>query len=385
MTIPSLLAGALLAADTYSPERVRALLAKLPAALLTRLHLTAFGDLKTLSTILKVVLALDLLRTVNRVLNRVATNHWRWNAHLGWQWSDEVAIVTGGCSGIGHKLTYGLLAKGATVVVLDIQDMPKDMGARAKSLSPATTSDTKPSLVNGGSTRLFYYRCDITSPDSVRAAAAAIAREPSIRSSPSILVNNAGVSHELPILTVPLPQVQRMFQVNTVSHWTLAQAFLPAMIAANKGHVVTIASLASYVALPYGGAYAATKAAALAFHEALACELKHIHDARGVVCTIVHPNFVDTPLTRGFADKLRRGGLPTMLTSQQVSDAVLEQVVGRRRGGQVHVPSGTWWLSSLRAAPNWVQEVVRDALGRGTAKTFGRVSAADLKAREATK
>lgn len=385
MTVPSLFAGALLAASTYAPEQVHALLAKLPADVLTRLHPILGNDLGTLSTILKVVLALDLLRTANGVLNRMATNHWRLGAQPGWQWSDEVAIVTGGCSGIGHKITHDLLAKGATVVVLDIQDMPADIRARAKSLSPATSSDTKSSLANGGSTRLFYYKCDITSPDSVSAAAAAIAGEPGIRSSPSILINNAGVSHELPILTTPLPQVQRIFQVNTVSHWTLAQAFLPAMIAANKGHVVTIASLASYVALPYGGAYAATKAAALAFHEALACELKHIHAARGVVCTIVHPNFVDTPLTKGFADKLRRGGLPSMLTSQQVSDAVLEQVVGKRRGGQVYVPRGTWWLSSLRATPNWVQEVVRDTLGRGTAKTFGRVSAADLGARKATK
>ncbi|KAH7024635.1 uncharacterized protein B0I36DRAFT_366564 [Microdochium trichocladiopsis] len=378
MTIPSFLAGALLASTTYYPDHVHALLAKLPAALLARLHLVG-DDVSTLRFVLKVVLALDLLRTANRILNRTATNHWRITAQPGWHWPNEVAVVTGGCSGIGQKLAYGLLERGATVIVLDIQDMPAEMRARAESLRPSTTFASASKTPSPQ--RLFYYKCDITSPESVQAAAAAIAAEPGIRGSgPSILINNAGVSHELPILTVPLTQVQRIFQVNTVSHWTLAQAFVPAMVAANKGHIVTIASLASYVALPYGGAYAATKAAALAFHEALSCELKHIHASPGVVCTVVHPNFVDTPLTEGFADKLQHGGLPRMLTSQQVSDAVLEQVVQRRKGGQVFVPSSAWYLSMLRAWPNWVQEVIRDTLGKGTAKQFGRVTAADLAA-----
>ncbi|KXJ85884.1 hypothetical protein Micbo1qcDRAFT_127170 [Microdochium bolleyi] len=300
----------------------------------------------------------------------MATNHWRLTAQPGWHWPDEVAVVTGGCSGIGEKLVYGLLEKGATVVVLDIQDMSSETRATARTLSPPSEKARQ---------KLFYYKCDITSADSVASAVSAIAAEPGIPASgPSILINNAGVSHELPILTVPLSQVQRIFQVNTISHWTLVQAFLPGMLAANKGHIVTIASLASFVALPYGGAYAATKAAALAFHEALACEIKHIHANPAVVCSVVHPNFVDTPLTKGFADKLQRGGLPRMLTSQQVSDAVLDQVVQKRRGGQVFVPASSWSLSMLRAGPNWVQEIVRDAVGRGTAKQFGRITADDL-------
>ncbi|KAJ1323397.1 all-trans-retinol dehydrogenase (NAD+) [Microdochium nivale] len=373
MTIPSLIAGALLAATAHYPQQAQALLDKLPAALITLLR-SPGGSMSMIKLILRVILALDVLRTANRVLNRMATNHWRFIAQPGWHWPDEIAVVTGGCSGIGQQLAYGLLTKGATVIVLDIQDLPDEMQATARSLCPPVGKTKQ---------KLFYYKCDITSPESVSSVVSAIAAEPGIPGSgPSILINNAGVSHELPILTVPLPQVQRMFQVNTIAHWTLVQAFLPGMIAANKGHVVTVASLASFVALPYGGAYAATKAAALAFHEALACEIKHVHASSGVVCSVVHPNFVDTPLTKGFADKLERGGLPPMLTSRQVSDAVLEQVVQKRRGGQVFVPATAWSLSMLRAGPNWVQEIVRDVVGRGAAKQFGRVTAKDLKGPE---
>jgi len=57
------------------------------------------------------------------------------------------------------------------------------------------------------------------------------------------------------------------FNVNTLSHYFLAQEFLPSMVRANHGMVVTVASAAAYITAPRMVDYSASKAAALAFHE----------------------------------------------------------------------------------------------------------------------
>lgn len=68
-------------------------------------------------------------------------------------------------------------------------------------------------------------------------------------------------------------QIQRCIQVNTVAlHWTV-QRLLPAMIKANKGHVVTIASLAGLVGSPGLMDYNASKFGAVGFNCALRAEL----------------------------------------------------------------------------------------------------------------
>lgn len=345
MVLLALIPGALLAATSHFPQETQAILAKLSLAITSRLHL----DLDVLQLVLKVLLALGVIRTANRMLNSWAANQWRMMAQSDWHWPNEIAIVTGGCSGIGQKLVYGLLDRGARVVILDIQALPAEMKDRT-----------------GSAERLFYYKCDVTSVESVRAAAEAM-RGDGV-GTPSVLVNNAGVSYEVPILDVPISKVQTMLHVNTLAHWILAQQFVPHMVERNKGHVVTIASLASFVALPFGATYAASKAAALSFHEALNCELKHVYKAPGVVASIVHPNFVSTPLTAEFEAGLRKGGMP-MLSSDQVARDTLRQL-DSHRGGQVFVPRQLWIVSGLRGWPTWMQELLRDAIGISTSKVF---------------
>lgn len=94
-----------------------------------------------------------------------------------------------------------------------------------------------------------------------------------------MLVNNAGVGHEGTVLDEPEAQIRQTFEVNTVSHFLTVREFLPAMVRKNHGHVVTIASMASFLALGEMVDYCCTKASALAFHEGLAQELKYWYQA----------------------------------------------------------------------------------------------------------
>lgn len=292
--------------------------------------------------ILQALLGLTTLTTINATLSVLATNNWRISSTPSsgrpWDWPKEIAVVTGGCSGIGLALTKGLTARGVRVAVLDIASHPP----------PAIESDS----------RAHFFHCDVASLESVNAAASRVREE--LGGDPSILVNNAGVANRTSILDVPEASLRRVLGVNLLSMWFTTKAFLPAMVRADKGHVVTVASLASFVALATSVEYSATKAGALAFHEGLGCEIKHVYKARGIVTSVVHPNFVRTAMTEPHADAIER--TQKMLTVEDVARPVLAQIFSGR-GAQIVVPSGLTFLSGMRGWPSWMQEGLRDILG----------------------
>lgn len=293
--------------------------------------------------LVKALLGLGIVRTLNTSLNVLATNNWRISsAPPGgkWDWPNEIAVVTGGCGGIGQSLVEGLTAKGVRVAVIDLVEPPQALKSNPKAV---------------------FFECDITSRSAVVETAAAVRK--TMGGDPSILINNAGVAKSHTILEVPEGILRTVLGVNLLALWFTTQQFLPAMVRSNKGHVVTVASLASYVALPSACEYSATKAGALAFHEALACEIKHIYKAPGIVTTVVHPNFVKTPMTTPHADRIER--TQKMLTVEDVTNPVLAQIFSGR-GAQLVVPSSLNFVTTIRAWPNWMQEGLRDAFGRAS-------------------
>lgn len=290
---------------------------------------------------LKALLGLGVVRAVNAGLNALAQNNWRLSSGSSqWDWPHELAVVTGGCGGLGLSLVAGLTAKGVRVAVLDI-------------VSP----DAVPAAITENP-RATYFQCDVTSLDAVAQTAAALRKR--FQADPTILINNAGIANRNTILDVSEASLRRVLGVNLMAMWFTTQQFLPSMVRHNKGHVFTVASLASYIALPSSVEYSATKAGALAFHEGLACEIKNIYKAKGVVTSVVHPNFVKTPMTMPHADVIERS--QKMLSVEDVTGPMLEQIFSGR-GGQLVVPSHFTLMTGFRGWPSWIQEGLRDVLG----------------------
>ncbi|KAI1823762.1 NAD(P)-binding protein [Xylaria intraflava] len=336
-----LLSGPLLLTATYAPDTLRSALGRL-ALLFPRWYTpSSTFDLATATTALRVIFGLSIVTRLNRALNTIASNSWRLTASKGWDWHNEIAVITGGASGIGKLVAEKLAALGVQVAVLDIQAIPKSM-------------ESNP--------RIHFFQCDVSSSESVAAAADAVRQK---LGHASILINNAGVALPSPLLSTSESALRKVFNVNTISHWFTAQQFVPHMIKANKGHVITVASIASFLTLPMAADYSATKASALAFHEALTSDLKHRHGATNVLTSVIHPNFVRTPLIEKFADHLERSGI-SMLTAEEVAEPIVAQIKNRR-GGQLVIPDGVSLLSGVRAWPTWLQELIRDALSRGSA------------------
>ena len=312
---------------------------------LTRLTLPSSLDINVAKLALQVLLGVGVVRFLNLTLNSMANNAWRVGPAKGWDWLKEVAVVTGGCSGIGLATVQRLSKRGVKVAVLDIQALPKGL-----------QSDPN----------IRWYKCDATSPASVSEAAAAVRLE---LGHPSILVNNAGITRPLPILDMPQDFLRKIFEINSMCHWTMVQEFMPHMIKVNKGHIVTVASIASFVAIGGAADYSATKAAALAFHESLSSEIRQIYKADGVLTTVVHPNFVQTPLVADFQNHIEDGGLK-LITGDHVAKDLTDQVFARR-GAQVVVPSKDSRISSMRAWPMWLQVLIRDFVAKRSAKLNG--------------
>lgn len=115
-----------------------------------------------------------------------------------------------------------------------------------------------------------YYKCDITSSSAVSETAAAIRTDVG---TPSILINNAGIATAHTILDTSEEFLEKLFRVNLLSHWITIKEFLPAMLDAKKGHIVSIASMASYFSCCGLVDYAATKAGVLTLHEGTSSEI----------------------------------------------------------------------------------------------------------------
>jgi NAD(P)-dependent dehydrogenase (short-subunit alcohol dehydrogenase family) len=259
-----------------------------------------------------------------------------------WDWPTEIAVVTGASSGIGKDIAQKLANLGVQVAILDIQQPPKDVESHQN---------------------ISFYHCDVTSTESIAAAAERIQNE---LGHPTILINNAGITLPTPILKLPESFLRKIVGVNLMSLWFTTQAFLPHMIQMNKGHIITIASMASFIALPRGADYSATKAGALAFHESLACEIKHFYKSPNILTTVVHPNFVSTPLITDLEQELKSAGMP-ILSSQYVAEQVVSQVKCGR-GGQLIIGAPSL-ITGIRGWPTWLQESLRDVLGRLEAKS----------------
>lgn len=248
IALQPIITGAALAASLRSPDYVARILSVLSRGKLT---------LGTFRRITRVLLAIAVAYRLNNLLNRLVLNNW--TTDRTWDWRKEIVIVTGGCSGIGELIANRLSQENVKVVILDVSP--------PRNALPSST---------------WFYQTDITSSQEIAETARQIRKDVG---NPTVLINNAGISKPVPFLHKTENEIRAAFDVNTISHFLLTKEFLPYMIEKNHGHVVTIASLSSFVAHASSIDYGCTKAAALAFHEGLAQEVKYRYNANKVRTT----------------------------------------------------------------------------------------------------
>ncbi|ESZ94002.1 hypothetical protein SBOR_5614 [Sclerotinia borealis F-4128] len=316
------LTGALLVALLYYPHKLRSIV---PTSI--QPYITSPSFVRAL----KALLVFGVLKGVNHKLSQLVMNNWK--SHAKFIKSQELVLITGGSSGIGEIMARDFSSKGVKVVVMDLNP-PK----------------------NPFPSNVFYYQVDVTSSSQISSAASEIRKG---QGDPTVLINNAGLGYLQPILEGTEAHIRRTFEVNTISHFLMAREFLPAMIKKNHGHVVTIASMASYLVHAANVDYACSKASALAFHEGLASELRVRYNAPNIRTTLVNPSWIRTPLIE---DLIAQPTFKdTVLAPETVTNAIINQVFSGR-SGHIVLPNQLYILSTLRAWPWWLQTSLRNMI-----------------------
>ncbi|OMJ87467.1 hypothetical protein SteCoe_10798 [Stentor coeruleus] len=235
--------------------------------------------------------------------------------------NNEIVFITGAASGIGKQLAYLLAKEGAKVVIVDIN---KDM---AEKVADSLTADGFQAIA---------IECDVTSLESVKIASNRVRNH---FGDPTILINNAGIVSGKAITEIPIESVERTFKVNVISHFYTIKEFLPKMIENDKGHIVTIASLAGIVGLNRLTDYSASKFAAVGLDESLRNEL----NAQGsnVKTTCINPFYVNTGMFDGV-----KTAIP-MLKEDFVARRILEAIKFDEK--VVTIPNSLNYIYVLRA------------------------------------
>lgn len=137
------------------------------------------------------------------------------------------------------------------------------------------------------------------------------------------LVNNAGISFDGPLATMPVAQIEQIVRVNTLSPMVFTKCVVRWMMADGGGRVVNLSSIAAFTG--YGGlsVYGATKSSMVGFTRSLAREVGRV----GINVNAVAPGFVQTDMTRGLTeDRLekikRRSALHRLPEIEDVASAV---------------------------------------------------------------
>jgi hypothetical protein len=183
-------------------------------------------------------------------------------------------FITGASSGIGAALAAHYAAAGARLGLLARRRETLD--AFAQSLGPAP---------------LATYACDVRDAHALGDAAADF----TARFGPAdVVIASAGISvGTLTRQREDNEAFRAVIDTNLMGMMHAFQSFLPAMLAARRGTLVGIASVAGFRGLPGSAAYSASKAAAISYLESLRVELR----GTGVAVITVCPGYIATPMT----------------------------------------------------------------------------------------
>jgi len=196
----------------------------------------------------------------------------------------EIALVTGASRGIGAAIAEALAAAGAAVI--------------GTATSPAGAAAISDALGNRGRGLVL----NIADDDSVQAAFADIEGN---EGSPTIVVNNAGITRDNLLMRMKPDEWNDVLSTNLSGVYRVCKACLRGMMKAKKGRIINIASVIGLMGNAGQSNYAAAKAGIIGFSKSLAREI----GSRNITVNVVAPGFIDTDMTRVLPEAQRESML----------------------------------------------------------------------------
>ncbi len=218
------------------------------------------------------------------------------------------ALVTGASSGLGVAFAEALAARKTNLVLTARREAPmRDLAARLTREHGVAIVVEAADLAASGSAAALQDRLDTQGI------------------TPDVLVNNAGFGLSGAFLGQDLDRLREMLQLDIVSLTELTHLFAKRMAARGRGHILLVASMASFQPCPHLAAYAAAKAYVLSLGESLNLEL-----APKVGVTVLSPGLMDTGFNEVSGFRPAASVRPTVLLPKQVAQIGLDALFQSR-------------------------------------------------------
>lgn len=192
-------------------------------------------------------------------------------------------LITGGVSGIGKIMGRMALQKGATLIILDINE--KGIDETVKEFSALG--------------KVFAFRADVSKPEDIKAVSQKVI---DTVGAVDILINNAGIVIGRYFYEHSEADILRTMAINADAPMLVTLQFLPAMMNQNRGHICNIASSAGLISNPKMSVYAASKWSVIGWSDSLRLEMQQLK--KNIHVTTVMPYYIDTGMFDGVKSKI---------------------------------------------------------------------------------
>ena len=219
---------------------------------------------------------------------------WPVSFHVDPLLTDDVAVVTGGASGIGRTISLRFAEEGADVVVADLQAEPREDGTPTHELIAEETDS-----------QATFVECDVTSVSALEAAVAAADEFGGV----TVMVNNAGIFRSESFLEVTEADYRTLMDVNVKGVFFGAQAAAKRMVEGDGGAIINMSSVAGLRGTGNYTTYCTSKGAVRLLTYALADEL----GPEGVRVNAIHPGLIETEMMKQAPEKVKEMALAEIL------------------------------------------------------------------------
>lgn len=223
----------------------------------------------------------------------------------------EIAVITGGGTGIGQAMATSMASAGARVVLVGRRE--GELKAAAAKIGPSSS----------------YVVHDVTRVDE---ASGLIGRISTEVGPITCLVNNAGIHLKKAAVDTTPEEFERVLRTHVFGAHALTRAVAPSMMARKKGSILFTASMASLFGIPLIIAYTAAKAACVGMVKGYATEFS----PHGVRVNAIAPGWIETEMSRKSldGDPVRR-----------------DKILARTPMGKLGLPSDIGWAAVYLASP----------------------------------
>jgi len=253
----------------------------------------------------------------------------------------EWALITGASSGIGTAFARAIAGEGIHCV----------LAARRRDRLQALADE----LGQAHGIECKVLATDLSKEEEVRRL-----REETADLPVGLLVNNAGVGYSGRFQDLDPDRMARMVTLNCVAPLLLARAFLPGMLQRTKGALVFVASISSFLPVPYDAVYGATKAFDLHLGEGLWAELR----GTGVDVVTVCPYLTRTEFyaAEGMGQEAARQAMKRSLDPGDVARTALKNLGRKPTAAPARTTLASW---AARIAPRrWTALAMRKEMAR---------------------